>query len=199
MNIRPEQRFWAGLTLRECLVACFCSALALASSMFLRIPMRLPGHRVLPLVFFLLVGRYAVGRAWAGTAIGLLTAVMSFSVGWQGLDHAMKYLAAGLITDAVAMALPRLPRSIPFCVIAGGLIGASWLPVSLLINRLAGMDLGVALGASLIKVGSGIFFGAVGAAPVPTVLRRLGASGLLPSSAARQIAPPLSVEPRQLQ
>jgi len=186
------QQYWGGFSLRECMVICFCSVLIVASDMFLHIPMRLPGHRVLPLAFFVLLGRFAVGRAWAGSAVGLLAGIASCSMGLHGVDQVFKFLAAGVIVDGLALMVP-LVRSRLLCVLAGGLIGASWLPVSLLVNRMVGMDMDLALRLALFKTGSAVLFGAIGAAPVPTVARRLSASGLLPARTVRSISPSRSL------
>ena len=82
-----EITFWGGFTLREGLVIGFIAALIVLAEMLVRIPMHLPGHRVLPLAFFLLLGRGVVDRYWTATSIGLLTAVGCMALGREGLDH----------------------------------------------------------------------------------------------------------------
>jgi hypothetical protein len=175
-----EIKFWGGFTLRECLVLGFTASLVVITEMLVRIPLHLPGHRVLPLAFFLLLGRSAVRHGWAATSIGLLTAAGCLALGREGLDHLMKYVAAGVITDAAAFALPAVLTSSLLGAVTGALIGASWLPVSLVVDRLAGMDTGAAWQHTLLKLGSAMLFGAAGGLLAPAVSGRLRRSGLVP-------------------
>ena len=86
---------------------------------------------------------------------------------------------AGAIADLVSLAIPLVTRSLPFGFLAGAMVGASWVPLSLLEDRLVGMDMTLALGHSLFKASSAAIFGAVGGAMVPAVARRFRATGLL--------------------
>ena len=174
-----EMNYWGGFTLRECLTIGFTAALIVLAEMLLRIPMHLPGHRVLPLAFFLLLARTAVNRPWAATLVGLLTATGCLALGRDGLDHLVKYIAAGAVTDTAALLAPFVLRSSLLGALTGALIGASWLPVGLLVDRLAGMDTGAALQHTLLKLGSAMLFGAVGGLLALAVSGRLRRSGVL--------------------
>ena len=190
-----EMKFWGGFTLRECLVLGFIAAIVVLVEMLVRIPMHLPGHRVLPLAFFLLLGRSTVRRGWAATAMGLLTAAGCLALGRDGLDHLLKYVTAGVVTDAVAFILTGAIDSSFLSALTGMLIGASWLPVSLLVDRLAGMDTGAALQHTTLKLGSAMLFGAAGGLLAPSVSGRLRRSGLVPEEGfRRQAAPPETVK-----
>lgn len=182
--MRREMKFWGGFTLRECLVLGFTAALIVLVEMVVRIPMHLPGHRVLPLAFFLLLGRSAVRRGWAATSMGLLTAAGCLALGRYGLDHLVKYIAAGLVADAAAFVLPAVIKSSFLGALTGMLIGASWLPVGLVVDRLAGMDAGAALQHTMLKLGSAMLFGAAGGLLAPAVSGRLRRSGLVPAREA---------------
>ena len=179
MDKHNKSDLWAGFSLRESLVAGFCAIFIVLLGLFLHIPLHLPGHRVLPLAFFLLLGRACVRPAWSATVIGLIVGIVMLSLGRQGPIHIVQYLMAGAIADMVSILLPAVTRSLPIGALAGGLVGASWLPVSLLVDRLAGMEIDLAFRHTLFKVSSAILFGAVGGAMVPAVARRLRASGLL--------------------
>lgn len=190
-----EMKFWGGFTLRECLVLGFIAAIVVLVEMLVRIPMHLPGHRVLPLAFFLLLGRSTVRRGWAATAMGLLTAAGCLALGRDGLDHLLKYVTAGVVTDAVAFIWTGAIDSSFLSALTGMLIGASWLPVSLLVDRLAGMDTGAALQHTTLKLGSAMLFGAAGGLLAPSVSGRLRRSGLVPEEGfRRQAAPPETVK-----
>jgi hypothetical protein len=173
--------FWGGFTLRECLTIGFTAALIVLAEMLLRIPMHLPGHRVFPLAFFLLFARDAVDRRWAATLVGVLTAAGCAAAGRDGLDHLFKYVAAGAVTDIAALIAPHVLRSSLVGAATGALIGASWLPAGLLIDRLAGMDAGAALQHTLLKLGSAMLFGAAGGVLASSVSGRLRRSGVLPT------------------
>ena len=143
--------------------------------------MHLPGHRVLPIAFFLLLARAAVNRPWAATLVGVLTAAGCLALGRDGLDHLIRYIVAGAVTDIAALIVPLVLRSSLLGAVTGALIGASWLPVGLFVDRLAGMDTGAALQHTLLKLGSAMIFGAAGGLLAPAVSGRLRRSGLLPA------------------
>lgn len=173
-----KDRFWGSLSLRESLVMGFCAAFIAVTGMFLHIPFHMPGHRVLPLAFFLLLGRACVPRFWTATAIALASSVLALSIGRDDPTHLAKYLAAGIMADVV-VGLFSATSSVPFGALAGACIGASWLPVNLLADLAAGMDRDLAIRHVLLKSASAIVFGAIGGGLVAPVFRRLQASGLV--------------------
>jgi hypothetical protein len=184
----PKPDLWAGFSLRESLVAGFCATFIVVSNLFLRIPLHLPGHRVLPLAFFLLLGRACLRPAWSATSIGLISGVLALSLGREEPMHLLKYLAAGGIADLTSLVLPAVTSSFIMGALAGALVGSSWFPLSLLTDYLAGMDAELAFRHTLVKLGSAIVFGAVGGALVPAVACRLRGTGLLPA----QVPPPMN-------
>lgn len=178
MNVpQTTPRFWAGLSLREALAAAFSAALIVVSEIFFRVPLHLPGHRVLPLVFFLLLGRRSVSSGWAGTAIGLIAGLILFSLGRETPAHIPQYVIIGLVADLISLVLGRFHSAV-VGLIAGALLGACWLPVQLLVNRMLGMDAGLAVAAALIRNGWAIAFGAIGGLLAFSVGNRLRAVGL---------------------
>jgi hypothetical protein len=183
---------WCGFSLRESLVAGFCATFIVLSELFLRIPLHIPGHRVLPLAFFLLLGRACLKPKWSASAISLIAGLVSLCLGREEFLQIFKYLAAGGMIDTVALLLPAVTRSLPLGALAGALVGAAWMPAALLVDRLSGMDLGMALRHTLLKLASAALFGAVGGAMAPAVARRLQASGVVP---ARCAATPRSEPP----
>lgn len=187
MDQTNKTDLWAGFSLRESLVVGFCATFIVVSGLFLHLPMHLPAHKVLPLTFFLLLGRACVRPAWSATVIGLIAGVVTISLGGRGAPvHIVQYLMAGGIADVVSILLPAVTRSVPIAALAGGLVGAGWLPVSLLTDRMAGMDFDLAVRHAIFKVSTTVLFGAVGGAFVPTVVRRLQASGLVASRPGAQ-------------
>jgi hypothetical protein len=173
---RPQSQFWGGMSLRESLTACVTATFIVLSAMFFRIPLHLPGHRVLPLAFFLLLGRSLIKSGWAGTAIGLLGGLSMLAMGRENPSHVGQYLVAGMIAD-LAWLIPSRFQSIFTGALAGAAIGASWLPVPLLVNRLLGMESSAAIWTVMVKNGWAIGFGAIAGALAWTVAKRLRASG----------------------
>ena len=81
MNKRPGAGTWCEFSLRESLLAGFCAASIMLTEQFLHIPLHLPGHRVLPLAFFLLLVRACVRPIWGASLTGLLAGIMALSFG----------------------------------------------------------------------------------------------------------------------
>jgi hypothetical protein len=175
---QAEAKFWAGMTLRESLTACLSSALIIVSAVFFRIPLHLPGHRVLPLVFFLLLGRCAIAAGWAGTAMGSLAGLALFGMGQENPAHVAQYVGIGLIADVIWLVCAR-GRAIWLGTIAGALMGAGWIPIPLLINRMLGMDRESAIWIALMKNGSAVAFGALAGALAFFMAKRLRTAGIL--------------------
>jgi hypothetical protein len=182
---RSETYALAGLSLRDSLALCFCAAGIVISTMLLRMPLHIPGHRVFPVALFLLVGRTSVRSGWTGTAIGIFSGLALLSLRGETPSHVAQYAIAGLIADSMWRAARQLPSMVTL-VIAGALIGASWLPVPLLMNQMLGLGSDQTIWAVAIKNGWAICFGAAGGALAFVIGKRLDAVGLMPDGVPRR-------------
>lgn len=175
INHTADSASWVRSNLVDGLIISFCATGVVLSGLYLRMPLHLPGHRVLPLAFFLLLGRTSASRSYAGTAIGLLSGGLALSVGLEphGLMHGVKYMIAGGIIDAAYLLVPLATTSWILGALAGGIAGASWLPIGLAFDRITGIDADVTLRFAWFKIISAICFGVAGGAIGPALTRRL--------------------------
>ena len=179
MNSSLQSRFILTLTLRESIIAAFTAVLMVATSTFIRIPIHLPGHRVLMLVFFLLLGRACARPFYFATFIGIIAGLLALMLGHEPPAHLLNYSIAGVISDLSFHLLPSRRYPILVSPIAGGLIGASWVPASFLMDQLAGMDLIFAFTHSLFKFTWAIVFGLLGGILSGAVQLRLRSSHII--------------------
>ncbi len=180
---RAGSRFLSGFTLRESLVVGLCAVFIVLAALLLHIPGLLPGHKLLGVAFFLLLGRGCLRHPLAATAIGLLAGLIALypGMGRGNPLHVLQYASAGAVADLLYLFVPAMPASRPLGVLAGALMGATWLPLAYLFDRLVGMDSGIAAQHAVLRVSSVIFWGALAGWLAPTVVRRLRASGLWPA------------------
>ena len=83
---RAGSRLLSGFTLRESLVVGLCAVFIVLAALLLHIPGLLPGHKLLGVAFFLLLGRGCLRHPLGATAIGLLAgliALLSGTGAWQ--------------------------------------------------------------------------------------------------------------------
>ncbi|MDR3764755.1 MAG: hypothetical protein P4M01_11735 [Acidobacteriota bacterium] len=191
MTGQTNTKYWLGFTLREALVTGFSAVGIILAQQFLRIPMHLPGHRLLPLVFFLLLARACIRACWVATLTGFLAGLMSllFGMGHAGPMQLLSFVIAGLIADIVFRLLPRLTRSVALSAITGAFMGVSWVLVSIVQDRLLGLDFSLAVTHSLLRAGGAMIFGALGGAFATPVARRMQASGtIMPDVPSPEVA-----------
>lgn len=180
---RAGSRFFAGFTLRESIVVGLCAVFIVLSALLLHVPAMLPGHKLWAVVFFLLLGRGCIRPPLAATTIGLLAGLIALypGLGRGNHLHIVQYALAGGLVDALFFWLPGLTCSRPLGMVAGALVGGIWLVFAFLMDLLVGMDVGTAVQHALLKTFWVIAWGAFGGFLAPTVVRRLQASGLVPS------------------
>jgi hypothetical protein len=181
------ERLLARFTLRESLVVGLCATFIVLSSLFIYIPSLLPAHKVLAVVFFLLLGRGCVRPALAATVIGLLAGRIALypGLGRGGPIQLVRYVTAGGLADGLYLLMPAMTGSRLFGSLAGAFMGATWFPLAFLVDLVVGMAAGAAAQHALLKTVSATVFGALGGFLAPTVVRRLRASGLLPPPMTR--------------
>ena len=85
----------------------------------------------------------------------------------------------GIIVDAGGILYPRLPSSYTACIVTGIIASACRYVTTMGVDWLVGMDPDIILKKAAIGSVMNILFGALGAALVPPVIRKLKANGLI--------------------
>ena len=94
----------------------------------------------------------------------------------------VSYMLPALVIDFCMPFLARHRKNLAAFACVGFLAAGARAPVSLFSEWMIGMDLQVLFLSTAIKTGSGMVFGALGALPVPSLLTKLEARGLLPTT-----------------
>ena len=172
-----------GFTLQESLFLGFCSLLILSTKLMLRLHLKVPGHSMFFLILFLLLAALCVKKPWSATLAAVMAGLLGMFTGSGKLGPlaVVSYMLPALVIDFFAPFLERHRKNLAAFALAGLLAAAARAPISLVSEWLVGMDLQVLLMSTAIKVGGGMVFGALGALPVPSLLKKLEARGLLPA------------------
>ena len=173
-----------GFTLQESLFLGFCSLLILSTKLLLRLNLKVPGHSMFFLILFLLLAALCVRKPWSATMAAVMAGLLGMFTGSGKLGPLglVSYVLPALVVDFCVPFLQRSRRSLLAFACAGFLAAGARAPVSLFSEWMGGMDLQVLFLSTAIKTGSGMVFGALGALPVPALLTKLEARGLLPTS-----------------
>ncbi len=153
--------------LREALILVFLAVLIAASKVTLRLPLKMPGHGLLPIIFLMCLGRALTARPWSGAFMGCAAGLICLALGggFKAVEVFTKYGLVGLALDLLfKVSDPLLHRRGWLLVVWGALATLprgfdGWIR-----DLLAGMDILVILAMSAPKLLSGMAFGAVGAA-----------------------------------
>lgn len=173
-----------GFTLQESLFLGFCSLLILSTKLLLRLNLKVPGHSMFFLILFLLLAALCVRKPWSATMAAVMAGLLGMFTGSGKLGPLglVSYVLPALVVDFCVPFLQRSRRSLLAFACAGFLAAGARAPVSLFSEWMVGMDLQVLFLSTAIKTGSGMIFGALGALPVPALLTKLEARGLLPTT-----------------
>ncbi|VBB46941.1 conserved membrane hypothetical protein [uncultured Desulfatiglans sp.] len=177
MNSSTGQRF----TLQEGLCIAFCATFVVIARAALRLHLNIPGHAMFFTIFFIMLGRGCVARFGAATLVGLVAGFvcMLLGMGKGGPLMILKFALPGLVVDLAAAFHPALFSSLLWSVVTGALASATRFGTVALVDGLMGMDKTVVLQHALLSASFSMLFGALGAAMVPAVVRRLEVSGLI--------------------
>lgn len=169
------------ISLQAALLLGFCAMFLVLGRLALRLHLGIPGHAMLVTVFFLLLARGCVAQRGAASFTGLLAGVlvMIWGLGQAGPVVLLNFILPALVIDAGAWLHPRIFDSSWRCALLGALGAATGFFHAYLLGWLVRMDPSVNLVHSLLQSVAGAFFGMVGGALVPPVLRKLKARGLL--------------------
>jgi hypothetical protein len=168
---RGDGTFWGGLDLREGMLAGLCAVLIVVSKLAFRMHLKIPGHSMFFVIFFLLVARGLIDRRFVATATALLAGLLAITLaaGKGGPLMLVKFVLPGLVIDCAVL----------LCGSVGGLAAMCRFPGVLLVDWLVGMELDVALPHVALKSLAGAAFGCAGALFVPGLVRRVRRAGVV--------------------
>lgn len=181
MAATPWARKMSRLPLKDALFLGFCSAFILISRAAFRLKLKIPGHSMFFLVFFLLLARGCVAWPLAATCSGLISGAMAVALGMGkgGPLLLLKFVLPALVVDAGAWLMPGMFRSYVRCAFVAALAALTKFPAGMLVDWLVGMDPAILVQHAAIQTGGAVLFGVAGSQFVPPVIRRLDAHGLL--------------------
>lgn len=170
-----------GLTLQESLFLGFCALLILSTKILLRLHLKIPGHSMFFLILFLLLAALCVRKAWSATLAAIMAGLLGMFTGGgkMGPLGMLSYMLPALVIDLCVPFLQRHRKNLAAFACVGLCAAAARAPLSLFTEWMVGMDLQVLIVSTAIKTGGGMIFGALGALPLPLLLRKLEARGLL--------------------
>jgi ABC-type thiamin/hydroxymethylpyrimidine transport system permease subunit len=173
-----------GFTLQESLFLGFCSLLILSTKLLLRLHLKVPGHSMFFLILFLMLAALCVRKPWSATMAAIMAGLLGMFTGSGKLGPLglVSYMLPALVVDFCVPFLQHSRKSLLAFACVGFLAAGARIPVSLFSDWMVGMDLQVLFMNTAIKTGGGMIFGALGALPVPTLLTKLEARGLLPTN-----------------
>lgn len=136
------------------------------------------------LILFLMLAALCVRKRWSATLAAVMAGLLGMFTGSGKLGPLaiVSYMLPALVVDFCVPFLQRHRRNLAAFALAG-MLAAARAPVSLFSEWMVGMDLQVLVMSTAIKVGGGMVFGALGGLPVPALLTKLEARGLLSAPA----------------
>jgi hypothetical protein len=180
---RPLGTF-RSLSLRDVILVALLAGLVVFSKAIIRAPLHIPGRSGLFWVAVMVTGQGVIRKRGAGTAMGLVAGLLATVItpGSEGLLTWVKFLAAGVTLDAVAvMAGQRLDRYVAAAA-AGALVHMAKLTGMLLVGLAMGIPskiLALGLGASAATHAAfGVAAGLLAAVAIRQ-LDRIAATGAL--------------------
>lgn len=182
-------RFWGGLDLQEGVLAGLCAVLIVVSKLIFRLHLKIPGHSMFFVIFFLLVARCLIDRRYAATVTALIAGLLAIALaaGKGGPLMLVKFMLPGLLIDLSAIIVGDPARSMVVCSLIGAVAAFFRFPGVLLVDWLVGMEMDVALPHVFLKSLSGAVFGGLGALMVPSLVRRVRRAGLVRQHRAPEI------------
>jgi hypothetical protein len=170
-------------SLREALLLGFCATFIVLTRAALRLHFSLPGHTMFLMMFFLILARGCVPKLGAATLVGLVSGLVCLLLGMTkaGPLIVTNFVVPGVVVDLAALVYPRMVTSYVACVVVAVVASASKGLSAAGLDYLMRMDEEIVLRHVVITTLAGIAFGALGAALVPPVIRRLQANRLIPT------------------
>jgi hypothetical protein len=175
---------WGSFTLREALLLGFCATFIILTRAALRIHFSLPGHSMFFLIFFLLMARGCVPKIGSATLVGIIAGLVCMMLGMtkMGPMILVNFILPAVVIDIAGVIYPRMPRSYIACAVAGALAASCKAVSAAGLDLMLGMETEIIMQHVIITTASSAGFGAIGALLVPSVIRRLQANRLIPST-----------------
>ncbi|MBI5117314.1 hypothetical protein HZA56_12635 [Candidatus Poribacteria bacterium] len=174
--------FWNKLTLRDALYLGFCAVFIVITRAALRLHLSVPGHAMFFTIFFLVLGRACVPGTGAASLVGFVAGLLSMLLGMGkgGPLAVLKFVLPGLVVDAGGIVCPQFSASYAACIGVGAIASATRFITFFLVDWLIGMEQEVILQHVIIASAMNTLFGALGAALIPSIVRRLKIHQLIP-------------------
>jgi hypothetical protein len=177
----PEPFLWKNFSLQDAIYLGFCATFIIITRAGLRLHLKIPGHSMFFMLFFLMLARASVQKRGAATLVGLIAGILGtiLGMGKGGPLNILKFVLPAFFVDAAFIVFPFIPSSYLACIITGAIASSTRFVPSVLIDWLVGMDRAIIVQHALIGAGMGMIFGGVGSAMVPPLVRRLKNHGLI--------------------
>ncbi len=109
MRERSPHTYFRRFNLREALILALFGGMIVATKLFIRIPLKLPGHSTAFMMFFLVLGKGLVPAFGSGMTMGLFSGILAAltGMGKQGAFVLVKFLLPGLALDLLAAPVMR--------------------------------------------------------------------------------------------
>jgi ABC-type thiamin/hydroxymethylpyrimidine transport system permease subunit len=171
-------------SLREALLLGFCATFIVLTRAALRLHFSLPGHTMFLMMFFLILARGCVPKLGAATLVGVVSGMVCLLLGMTKAPPLIvtNFVLPGVVVDVAAAVYPRVATSYVASVLAAVVASVSKGLSAAGLDYLMRVDEELVFQHVLITTLAGIAFGALGAALVPPVIRRLQANKLIPTS-----------------
>jgi len=173
---RPKQ-----FTLREMLVLGFCASFIVIARMVFRLHLHITGHVMFFTLFFLVISKGAVPKLWSATVVSFFAGVllMFVGIGKGGPLVIIKMILPGILVDVCGFLIPGVGFGYLASIATGAIAGASRFLSLAIVDRVMGMEWAIILQHAAAGAFFNVLFGCLGAAMVPSVLRRLKTAGLI--------------------
>ncbi len=167
-------------TTREAVLVALVSALVIMSKVVFKMPIHVPGHSGVIWMALYVVGRGLIRKPGAGLMIGIVSGILAtaFNPGSMGLLVGVKYLAPGIVLDAVAIASRERLDDPVVGVIAGVLGNLAKLSAGVIVAVLLGLPAGFIVVGLAYSAVTHVVFGAIGGWLGSVVLSRLDRHGI---------------------
>ena len=170
-----RQPYVWSLTLRDLLLIALVAALCMLAKQILRVPINVPGHSGVLWVALFVICRGLVDKRGTGLLLGLVAGLLAQFAGFghQGPFEWTKWLAAGIVLEVLALAIPGDLRGWGKAAV----IGAALHLGKLAALTLAGLILRVPIALLLLGLGwsatTHVIFGVIGGLLGALALREL--------------------------
>jgi len=170
-----RQAYVWSLTLRDLLLIALVAALCMLAKQVLRVPINVPGHSGILWVALFVICRGIIDKRGTGILLGFVTGLLAQFAGFghQGPFEWTKWLAAGVVLEALTLVIPGDLRDWGKAAVVGAALHLGKLAAL----TLAGLILRVPIALLLLSLGwsatTHVIFGVIGGLVGALTLREL--------------------------